>query len=281
MKTLYISDLDGTLLNNNSQISDLSANIINRLTDNGILFSVATARNIGTAFDKIKKLRLNAPISLMNGVFTYSQNNPVPIDIVPFPENEAILINEISVKLGLSPFIYTFSRSDNIILLNYYDFDYPPRRHFYELRKNATYKKFSRISSPDGVFGRKDEIPVYINFLDEYNNLIKIYDFVKDMSNLQSVFYFDPVLKAWYLEVFSAKAGKSAGVKKIAEIVNADRIVSFGDNDNDISMFKISDECYATANAHDRIQSLADSVIGNCNEDGVALFLQNRFKNLF
>ena len=44
MKTLYISDMDGTLLNDGGKVSRRSVEIINELIKNGILFTVATAR---------------------------------------------------------------------------------------------------------------------------------------------------------------------------------------------------------------------------------------------
>lgn len=39
MKTLYISDLDGTLLRSDEQISEYTAKVINKLVENGMLFS--------------------------------------------------------------------------------------------------------------------------------------------------------------------------------------------------------------------------------------------------
>ena len=44
MKILYVSDLDGTLLRSNEQLSEYTAQTINRLVDNGLIFSYATAR---------------------------------------------------------------------------------------------------------------------------------------------------------------------------------------------------------------------------------------------
>ena len=41
-KTLYVSDLDGTLLNNESLVSQESAQGLNRLIHDGALFTVAT-----------------------------------------------------------------------------------------------------------------------------------------------------------------------------------------------------------------------------------------------
>ena len=51
----------------------------------------------------------------------------------------------------------------------------------------------------------------------------------------------------------------------------------FGDGDNDLSMFAVADEAYATANADDEVKALATRVIGHHDEDGVAQFLRDRF----
>ena len=45
MKTLYVSDLDGTLLRSDAQTSEYTNQVINKLTSDGILFSYATARS--------------------------------------------------------------------------------------------------------------------------------------------------------------------------------------------------------------------------------------------
>ena len=54
---IYISDLDGTLLNSKGELSDKTAEIINKLIKDGMHFTIATARSIYTASDFIKKLK--------------------------------------------------------------------------------------------------------------------------------------------------------------------------------------------------------------------------------
>ena len=51
----------------------------------------------------------------------------------------------------------------------------------------------------------------------------------------------------------------------------------FGDGDNDLSMFAVADESYATANADDEVKEQATRIIGHHAEDGVAYFLRDRF----
>ena len=47
--TLYATDLDGTLLRSDKSISDESAELLNQLTDRGVLFTFATARSYSSA----------------------------------------------------------------------------------------------------------------------------------------------------------------------------------------------------------------------------------------
>ncbi|MDD6345728.1 MAG: HAD hydrolase family protein, partial [Oscillospiraceae bacterium] len=61
MKTLFISDLDGTLLNSNAEISENTALIINSLIKKGLHFTVATARSERTAIPMTSCLDINVP----------------------------------------------------------------------------------------------------------------------------------------------------------------------------------------------------------------------------
>ena len=70
-QTLFITDLDGTLLTPEKTVSIHSAEILNRLMDQGMLFSIATARSAASTVDLLRPLRITLPIVLMNGVFLY------------------------------------------------------------------------------------------------------------------------------------------------------------------------------------------------------------------
>lgn len=49
MQTLYVTDIDGTLLTKNQAVSEYSKRVINKLVDRGMLFMYATARSAETA----------------------------------------------------------------------------------------------------------------------------------------------------------------------------------------------------------------------------------------
>ena len=74
-------------------------------------------------------------------------------------------------------------------------------------------------------------------------------------------------------------ASKANGILQLKETYNFDRVVTFGDAINDVPMFQISDECYAMDNACEELKSIATKVILSNNQDGVALFLQEKFNS--
>ena len=55
-RTLYVSDLDGTLLLPSQVVSNFTADAINKLTSKGMLFSYATARSLETSAKPNKSL---------------------------------------------------------------------------------------------------------------------------------------------------------------------------------------------------------------------------------
>ena len=67
-KLLYVSDLDGTLLDGDGQLPEDSVKRLNQLIDKGLNFTIATARNYDSAYPLLKGLNLKYPVILFNGV---------------------------------------------------------------------------------------------------------------------------------------------------------------------------------------------------------------------
>ena len=67
-------------------------------------------------------------------------------------------------------------------------------------------------------------------------------------------------------------------MEKLRRMTGKSRIVCFGDNLNDLPMFRAADECYAVANAREELKSTATGVIGSNGECGVPAFIRSRAK---
>ena len=73
-KVLYVSDLDGTLMRNDLSISGFTVETINRLVNEGMAFTYATARSIESAGRITKGLHLKLPVITRNGAVLADNN---------------------------------------------------------------------------------------------------------------------------------------------------------------------------------------------------------------
>ena len=80
-----------------------------------------------------------------------------------------------------------------------------------------------------------------------------------------------------WLDVHHSDASKGGAVRLLKDMLGLERVICFGDSDNDLSMFEAADEGYAPANANDSIKSAATAIIGHHDEEGIARFLRDRF----
>ena len=115
----------------------------------------------------------------------------------------------------------------------------------------------------------------YFCYMDTHENIGRLHGEVAKISGLRIEMYHDIYSNGdlWYLEIFSGTASKFNAVLELKKMFGFDRIVSFGDNLNDLPLFRASDECYAVANAKDEVKAAATAVIGSNEDDGVARWL--------
>lgn len=274
MKTLYISDMDGTLLNDGGKVSRRSVEIINELIKNGMLFTVATARSAMSAAELLKDIDISVPAVLMNGVFLFDLKNKKAVAYHEIPKDAFFAITEIFVRRNKSPFVF-FYGDEGKFTIEYTDFKLPIHRDFYEKRKGKFFGEFKKVSEYEIL---DDMHPVFISLSDGYDELKPIYDAAQKINGVTCSFYADTYTPYWFLEIYSSKASKANGAQEVMALVGADKIAAFGDNRNDILLFSLADRKYAVKNAVPELRQIADEVIGENNNDGVAEFLKKDFK---
>jgi Cof subfamily protein (haloacid dehalogenase superfamily) len=274
MKTLYISDLDGTLLQPDAWLSQKSVNIINELIDQGMLFSIATARSIASVKSILKDLKINLPIILMNGVCIYDLGKSEYIKVETFPQKSTDALMEIIRINQLKGFVYTIK---NGVMATYYeDLNSKALHDFYQERVDRYQKQFIQV---DDFTLLSHEPIIYFSLMDHKEILEPIYQLVEAIPDLNCTFYKDNYSPDfWYLEMFSMTASKYHAVQYLRSYLDIDTIVCFGDNRNDLPLFEASDMKIAVGNAVEQLKEKSDLVIGKNYEDGVADWLQQNVK---
>lgn len=274
MQTLYITDLDGTFLNNAGAVSEESRRIVNELSKKGLLFSVATARSSMTAKELLKGLHITAPVVFMNGVFLYDLEKDCAVsfhEIAPLSFSQVVSAFEAHNK---APMLFLYG-DDGLFSIHYTRLDLQINRDFYNARKKILGERFRCV---DNLQIPKGQHAVYVNLVDTYESLKPITDLLKKIEGVSFSFYGDTYTDYWFLEVYSADASKANAAKEVKVLVNADKLVAFGDNYNDLSLFSAADEKYAVENAVDELKAQATAVIASNAHDGVAKFLLRQFQ---
>lgn len=271
--TLVISDLDGTLLNDKAEISWVSSFKINTLIEeNGLFFSIATARTWASCKKILAPLRLRLPIVLMNGVLIFDPKLKRYDVVNRLDGGMKLKIDRLCTSLGIECFMYTIFKND---MNTYYrKLATPAMKDFYEERKEKYYKSFTQTDH----FEKVNADVIYFTFIDSKEKLQKVYDSFRDNTEVTMTFYEDVYNEGlWYLEIFSSSASKKKGVQYIKDYCGFDKVIGFGDNLNDIPMFEACDEKVCVSNATDEIKEYCDRMIGRNTDDAVANYLYGRF----
>lgn len=266
--TIYISDLDGTLLNSKKEVSKISYEILNEYIEiQNLHFSIATARTPATVEILLKDIKMKEPVVVMNGVALYDLQKHKYVSIEYL---KASIAQQVIERLGdtiLQGFIYTIDGDELIVYYN--QLKGKGRINFFEERKNLKYKQFVK-----GEVNSYDKI-IYFVFIDTREQIQSIYDALCEIEGLDMVMYKDIYdEEAYLLEVYSHKATKSKGIEKLKTLRNFDEVICFGDHLNDLSMFKLAEEAYAVANAVDEVKEAATAIIGDNESHSVATFIK-------
>lgn len=274
MKTLYLTDLDGTLLNNSAAVSQTTAQILNKLIDKGMLFTVATARTYSTVIPMMKDVKLNLPLVLMNGVCIYDIVSSKTVDIKNIDTKAGTEIVDAFEKNEKYPMVYF--EKDGIIRVEYKILTTKSQQNYVANRKKFYKKEFVKT---ENFSLDKAQNLIYIVTLDKKDEVQHIFDYAKKRDDVSANFYPDNYCDEYFLEIFSKDASKASGALKVKEITGADKIVAFGDNLNDLALFEIADEAYAVTNACDELKNAATGIIDSNENDAVAKFLLQRYEN--
>lgn len=263
---LYISDLDGTLLDINASVSGQTAEMLNEFIIHGGNFSYATARTAATALVITKEIKINVPVVLMNGVCIFDTITNEYVKIESIEHNALYQMLIILKKFRLSGFL--FSIQDSILQTYYENTDSENARRFVEERQKKFGKVFTKVSD---FLNCLDKNIIYYSVTDRYDVLEKVYSSLLSVEGIHIDFYRDVYDENyWYLEVCSYKASKYNAIRYIREKYRFDKVIGFGDNLNDIPMFKACDEAYAVENAKDEVKKHADGIIPSNTANGVA-----------
>lgn len=264
MRTLYVSDLDGTLLTSDQRLSPFTVDTLNQLIGRGMLFSYATARSYITASRVTAGITPPIPVIAYNGAWMLENGTGRVLSRCGFTAEEAREIFDTLTSHGVWPIVYS-------VVDGVERFSYCPRRcNQGTLDFNATRRGDPRERPTDEANLCDGEV-FYFTCIDAPEKLLPLYERYRD--RFQCVYSRDIYGGEQWLEMMPRKATKADAMLELKRMFGCDRVVCFGDGFNDLPLFAAADEGYAVANAVEELKQAATGVIGGNNEDGVARWL--------
>lgn len=266
-KTLYVSDLDGTLMHKDLKISDFSVKTINALVEKGVAFTYATARSISSAGTITKDLKLNLPVITRNGAVLADNNTGKIIEKALFTEKEVEMLKDMLPELPKTGFVSCYFGDDMKKV-------FAGSLHTAELQGYLDYYKDDpyvvTVSDLSEMFMGN---PGYVTIIGDKDEIEPLYIRTREYNGWECLFQKDVYRDEYWLEIAPRNSTKAKSILKRKEEYGFDKLVVFGDSANDITMFKIADEAYAVSNAVDELKALATGIIGSNEEDAVAVYL--------
>lgn len=278
MSTLFVSDLDGTLLNSDRQVSSRSATLINEAIADGALFSVATARTPATVSVLLKDIDSSLPLIVMTGAAIWDRKENRYLHAAFHQESAVRRLVETYRRHSLSAFIYILGE-DNIIHIYHIGPMSGLEREFVEERLDNPFKRFHIPESGDSHLPERLDRVLLFYCMRPTQEVEPVYEEIRDQSDIRPVYYHDMYGEDIALmEVFGPGASKAAAVRKLTEMMGIDRIVAYGDNVNDLPILEIADDAVAVENAVAEVKAIATRIIGSNEEDSVAMDIKKHTK---
>ena len=269
---LIVFDLDGTLLNDASQISPFTHATLALLAKKEIAYTLATGRTLHSAQAIIDGHGFHLPHIYSNGVITWNpQNESLSLENL-LTVTEANSILESALLQDITPFI------SSVDFNNRYCIYHPKIRHAVEKQLCNTFS-----TRPDVAILPVDKMPANaqitnISMLGAGHKIDAIQQNIN--TETQLIAYSGPALEGKglkWIDIHHSHANKGSAIEGLKKTLGISKLICFGDSDNDLSMFAVADECYAPANANAEIKAAATAIVGHHDADGVAYFLRERF----
>ncbi|MBC5852426.1 Cof-type HAD-IIB family hydrolase [Vibrio metschnikovii] len=260
---IVASDLDGTLLAPNHQLSEITKQTLHALHQQGFTFVFATGRHHIDVAGIREIAGIPAYMITSNGARVHDQH-----DKELYSKNvPAELVQAIIDLVKHDDDIYVHIYRDDDWLLNRED---EVLRHFHE-DSGFTYQVFDVNAAPNQGVAKI----FFTNTKQDHEQLVHYENLINQhFAGQLSVAFSTP----WCLEVMGAEVSKGEALQAIAQSLGLtlEHCIAFGDGMNDVEMLSMAGKGLVMGTAHEKVfRALPNNtVIGSHADDAVAHYLQ-------
>lgn len=256
---LFVSDMDGTLLDDQKKIHPRNIEAIRYFTKQGGLFSIATGRTYESTVDYYREMGANAPIVCFNGsaVYDIEKGCFVWYDPLDVKATETVIDDVLEHMPHIGVEVY----GTHYVAL-------PAENH-----RTAWHVDLENLTNRPGDYKTGDQDWLKIIFTHEHPYLVELEKYL-DEKKYAEIF---PAIRFVYsephfYELLGKNQTKADGLRALAKHLGIDmtKTVAIGDNYNDLEMIQEAGTGIAVGNAVDAVKEAAVYTVGNNNGGAVA-----------
>ena len=260
---LVICDCDGTILDDAKNLDSGLVKIIPELSKRGIIFSLASGRNIFLLLSIVDKLKIDSYYITDNGGNIYLKD-------------QRIISN--SISRDYNNILNKYFSEHNIPFLMYTDkaLHYFKKAEKLDIFKKRLIDKMSIL--PYNEYYDYSQESCFKMTLDSatINNMSEVIEVVK--KECPEINFKQSEGSLYTITACNATKGKAlVEICKMLDI-STEEVMAFGDNHNDSSLLEAAGTSVAMSNSEKELLESADYICGDNNHNGVSEFIIETFK---
>lgn len=284
---LFVTDLDGTLLNSDHKLSEYSMNAIKTAMDKGIPVCIATGRSYNDILEIISELDVKPYIISSNGASVYNTNGEKMYSIsIPKDQVREIITylkaQNLEFEVADDEYTYITQKGLDILHQELEDVGSVDTKKREELEQDVLGLVLSQ-----GNLKVVPDMEVLLDSIESANSVSSISAYLNKIHKAMERFTMDKrilTFSSWKynFEMTSSDTSKGIALKHLCEHLHIELsdVAVIGDNYNDLSMIKIAGIKGAMGNAVENIKSMADFQAPTNDEDGAAKFLYKLMEDM-
>lgn len=256
---ILASDMDGTLISSNKDVSKKNREAIKYFVDRGGIFTLATGRMVQAVKGFIDDLNIKCPTMLHNGakIYDFKEEKVIKEHFIEEERKEAVRrFYENNPHIGIEIFAdeiaYIYRRCE---FTKRYD-SHKDYKIVYELPDEIWEKDWIKVL----LIGEKEELDkAEKDFKDNYD---------KGNNSFRSGIN--------YLDIVANGISKGRALEELVESLNLDakKVIAVGDNMNDIEMIEYAEYGFCVENGLSLVKEKADYIAPCNDEDAIAYIIE-------
>jgi len=264
---LVATDIDGTLINDRSALSDVTVRVLRQLLDRGVPVVFVTGLNPWPTRRYVEQVGHGIRAITLNGIFLLEDGEVHEgLFVDPAVARAAV---EIVVAQGYVPLVYGADGVSRYLPLD------GGMDEVAKLVVERPYQPYQAVDSVDALFAVR---PAQVSVCDSDTRVAALHPHLDVAFSDRAYVVRVPGRRAW-VEVNHPEARKDVALLALAARLGVapGEIVYFGDSLNDLVVFRALPHCVAVDNARPQVKKMAWRIAPSNNDDGVARMLVELF----